>query len=78
MKSGDVLVIRYEGPKRGGGMREMLTPTSLLSGMGVEKEVALITQSAGNPALTAARLSAMKLQRQPAKVTVAAVERGIS
>jgi dihydroxy-acid dehydratase len=43
LKSGDVLVIRYEGPKGGPGMREMLTPTSLLSGMGMDKEVALIT-----------------------------------
>ncbi|MFH1031275.1 MAG: dihydroxy-acid dehydratase [Chloroflexota bacterium] len=43
IKSGEVVVIRYEGPKGGPGMREMLTPTSLLSGMGLEKEVALIT-----------------------------------
>ncbi len=43
IKSGEVLVIRYEGPKGGPGMREMLTPTSLLSGMGMDKEVALIT-----------------------------------
>ena len=43
IKSGEVLVIRYEGPKGGPGMREMLTPTSLLSGMGLDKEVALIT-----------------------------------
>jgi len=43
IKSGDVVVIRYEGPKGGPGMREMLTPTSLLSGMGMDKEVALIT-----------------------------------
>jgi dihydroxy-acid dehydratase len=42
-KSGDVIVIRYEGPKGGPGMREMLTATSLLSGMGMDKEVALIT-----------------------------------
>ncbi len=42
-KSGEVIVIRYEGPKGGPGMREMLTPTSLLSGMGMDKEVALIT-----------------------------------
>ncbi len=42
-KSGDVLVIRYEGPKGGPGMREMLTPTSLLSGIGMDKEIALIT-----------------------------------
>ena len=42
-ESGEVLVIRYEGPKGGPGMREMLTPTSLLSGMGMDKEIALIT-----------------------------------
>ncbi|MCD6230633.1 MAG: dihydroxy-acid dehydratase [Dehalococcoidia bacterium] len=42
-KSGDVIVIRYEGPRGGPGMREMLTPTSLLSGMGMDREVALIT-----------------------------------
>jgi dihydroxy-acid dehydratase len=43
IKPGEVLVIRYEGPRGGPGMREMLTPTSLLSGMGMDKEVALIT-----------------------------------
>jgi len=43
IRPGDVVVIRYEGPKGGPGMREMLTPTSLLSGMGRDKEVALIT-----------------------------------
>ena len=43
INTGDVLVIRYEGPRGGPGMREMLTPTSLLSGMGMDKEVALIT-----------------------------------
>ncbi len=42
-KSGEVIVIRYEGPKGGPGMREMLTPTSLLSGMGMDDKVALIT-----------------------------------
>ncbi len=42
-QDGDVLVIRYEGPKGGPGMREMLTPTSLLSGMGVDDRVALVT-----------------------------------
>jgi len=40
---GDVLVVRYEGPKGGPGMQEMLTPTSMLSGMGADKTVALIT-----------------------------------
>ncbi|MDD5288396.1 MAG: dihydroxy-acid dehydratase [Dehalococcoidales bacterium] len=43
IKPGDVLVIRYEGPKGGPGMREMLTPTSLLGGMGLAETVALIT-----------------------------------
>lgn len=40
---GDVIVIRYVGPKGGSGMPEMLTPTALLSGMGVDDRVALIT-----------------------------------
>jgi dihydroxy-acid dehydratase len=43
IKPGDVVVIRYEGPKGGPGMREMLTPTSLLGGMGLSESVALIT-----------------------------------
>ena len=43
IKSGDVVVIRYEGPKGGPGMREMLNPTSAIAGMGLDKEVALIT-----------------------------------
>ncbi len=43
IRSGEVIVIRYEGPKGGPGMREMLTPTALLSGMGMDEEVALIT-----------------------------------
>jgi dihydroxy-acid dehydratase len=43
INKGDVVVIRYEGPKGGPGMREMLSPTSALAGMGLDKEVALIT-----------------------------------
>lgn len=43
INKGEVLVIRYEGPKGGPGMREMLTPTSALAGMGLDKDVALIT-----------------------------------
>ena len=43
MKKGEVIVIRYEGPRGGPGMREMLTPTSLLTGMGLDDRVALIT-----------------------------------
>jgi dihydroxy-acid dehydratase len=42
-EAGDVIVIRYEGPKGGPGMREMLTATSVLSGMGMDGSVALIT-----------------------------------
>ncbi len=43
IQEGDVVVIRYEGPKGGPGMREMLAPTSALAGMGLDKSVALIT-----------------------------------
>ena len=43
IKAGDVVIIRYEGPKGGPGMREMLNPTSAIAGMGLDKEVALIT-----------------------------------
>lgn len=41
--AGDVVVIRYEGPSGGPGMREMLSPTSAIAGMGLDKQVALIT-----------------------------------
>ncbi len=43
IQKGDIVVIRYEGPKGGPGMREMLAPTSRLAGMGLDKDVALIT-----------------------------------
>ena len=43
IKKGDVVVIRYEGPKGGPGMREMLSPTSAIAGVGLDKDVALIT-----------------------------------
>jgi dihydroxy-acid dehydratase len=43
IKPGDIVVIRYEGPRGGPGMREMLTPTAIIAGMGLDKEVALIT-----------------------------------
>ena len=54
---GDVLVIRYEGPRGGPGMREMLAPTSAISGKGLGKNVALITDgrfSGGRTALSSA------------------------
>jgi dihydroxy-acid dehydratase len=43
INKGDVIVVRYEGPKGGPGMQEMLSPTSALAGMGMDKDVALIT-----------------------------------
>lgn len=43
IKKGDVVVIQYEGPTGGPGMREMLSPTAAVAGMGLDKEVALIT-----------------------------------
>ena len=43
IRKGDVIVIRYEGPAGGPGMREMLSPTSAIAGMGLDKDVALIT-----------------------------------
>ena len=43
INAGDIIIIRYEGPKGGPGMREMLAPTSAVAGMGLDKDVALIT-----------------------------------
>ena len=43
IKSGDIVIIRYEGPKGGPGMREMLVPTSALAGMKLDRDVALLT-----------------------------------
>jgi dihydroxy-acid dehydratase len=43
IQAGDVVVVRYEGPKGGPGMQEMLTPTAAIVGMGLDKDVALIT-----------------------------------
>jgi dihydroxy-acid dehydratase len=43
IKGGDIVVIRYEGPKGGPGMREMLAPTSVIAGMGLDTTVALLT-----------------------------------
>ena len=43
VKAGDVVVIRYEGPRGGPGMQEMLAPTSAIKGMGLDDKVALIT-----------------------------------
>jgi dihydroxy-acid dehydratase len=43
VQQGDVVVVRYEGPRGGPGMREMLSPTSAINGRGLSKDVALIT-----------------------------------
>ena len=43
IEKGDIVVIIYEGPRGGPGMREMLVPTSALAGMGLDKDVALLT-----------------------------------
>ncbi len=43
IKAGDAVVIRYEGPRGGPGMREMLSPTAAITGMGLGRDVALLT-----------------------------------
>jgi dihydroxy-acid dehydratase len=43
IRAGDIIVVRYEGPKGGPGMREMLSPTAAIAGMGLDKDVALLT-----------------------------------
>ncbi|MFO8033029.1 MAG: dihydroxy-acid dehydratase [Desulfohalobiaceae bacterium] len=43
IQAGDIVVVRYEGPRGGPGMREMLSPTAAIAGMGLDREVALIT-----------------------------------
>ena len=75
IKPGDVLVIRYEGPKGGPGMREMLTPTSLITGIGMEKDVALITDgrfSGATPGASIGHVSPEAASRGP----IAAVKEG--
>ncbi len=72
---GDVIVIRYEGPKGGPGMREMLTPTSLLIGMRLDKDVALITDgrfSGGSRGAAIGHVSPEAASRGP----IAAVREG--
>ena len=60
IKAGDVVVIRYEGPKGGPGMREMLAVTAALAGQGLDKQVALITDgrfSGGTSGLSIGHIS---------------------
>ena len=64
IQAGDIVVIIYEGPKGGPGMREMLVPTSALAGMQLDKDVALITDGRFSGA-SGAPLSAMCPPRLP-------------
>ncbi len=75
IKAGDVLVIRYEGPKGGPGMREMLTPTSLITGIGLDKEVALITDGRFSGATRGASIGHVSPEAA-ARGPVAAVQEG--
>ncbi len=71
----EVLVIRYEGPKGGPGMREMLTPTSAIAGMGLDADVALITDgrfSGGTRGASIGHVSPEAMEGGP----IAAVENG--
>ncbi|MCL5071305.1 MAG: dihydroxy-acid dehydratase [Actinobacteria bacterium] len=72
---GDVVVIRYEGPKGGPGMREMLAPTSTLAGMGLDKDVALITDGRFSGATKGASVGHISPEAQ-AGGTIALLEEG--
>lgn len=75
IRKGDVIVIRYEGPKGGPGMREMLTPTSAIAGMGLDADVALITDgrfSGGSRGASIGHVSPEAAQGGP----IAAVKEG--
>lgn len=75
IKSGDVIVIRYEGPRGGPGMREMLTPTSAVAGMGLDREVALITDGRFSGATRGASIGHVSPEAA-AGGTIALVEEG--
>ncbi|MBS0012600.1 MAG: dihydroxy-acid dehydratase [Desulfobacterales bacterium] len=71
IKKGDVVVIRYEGPMGGPGMREMLTPTSAIAGMGLDADVALITDgrfSGGTRGAAIGHVSPEAMQKGPIAV----------
>ncbi len=75
IKKGDIVVIRYEGPMGGPGMREMLTPTSAIAGMGLDGHVALITDgrfSGGTRGAAIGHISPEAMQKGP----IATVEEG--
>ncbi len=75
IKSGDVVVIRYEGPSGGPGMREMLSPTSALAGMGLDKQVALLTDGRFSGATRGAAIGHVSPEAA-AGGTIAVVEEG--
>ncbi|HPJ16295.1 MAG TPA: dihydroxy-acid dehydratase, partial [Spirochaetota bacterium] len=72
---GDVVVIRYEGPRGGPGMREMLTPTSVIAGMGLDKDVALITDGRFSGATRGASIGHVSPEAA-AKGPIAAIQNG--
>ncbi|WP_295787878.1 dihydroxy-acid dehydratase [uncultured Veillonella sp.] len=73
--AGDVVVIRYEGPKGGPGMREMLTPTSTITGMSLGKDVALITDGRFSGATRGASIGHVSPEAASGG-TIAVVEEG--
>jgi len=75
IKSGDVVVIRFEGPKGGPGMREMLSPTSAIAGMGLDREVALITDGRFSGATRGAAIGHISPEAQSGG-TIALVQEG--
>ena len=75
IQAGDVMVIRYEGPQGGPGMQEMLSPTSALAGMGMDREVALITDGRFSGATRGAAIGHISPEAS-ARGPIAAVEEG--
>ncbi len=75
IQKGDVIVIRYEGPAGGPGMREMLSPTSAIAGMGLDADVALITDGRFSGATRGAAIGHVSPEARD-KGTIAYVENG--
>lgn len=75
INKGEVIVIRYEGPKGGPGMREMLTPTSAIAGMGLDKDVALLTDGRFSGATRGASIGHVSPEAM-AKGPIAVVQEG--
>ena len=75
IQAGDVIVIRYEGPQGGPGMQEMLSPTSALAGMGMDKKVALITDGRFSGATRGSAIGHISPEAS-ARGPIAAIEEG--